>query len=178
MPKPLLLLVVPIVLTGCLDSVQPDDYTWQQRQPIPGADQYDPPPAFCAAMRSTLEITDRDGQPASEFMQGELINVRVLVRNNSTSPITLTNPDGCPSVKFQVVNADNEVVASSNDGFACVQVLTPVEHAPGESTLHTWDWDQVMRNGEAAPLGDYTIYADERTECRFALSKSAPIRIR
>lgn len=173
-----LAILVPIALSGCLDSVQSEDYVWHQRQPIPGADQYDPPPGFCAGMSSKLEITDRFGQPATQFIQGERVNVRLLVRNDSASPITLTTPDGCPSVEFDVVNADNEVVVSSGDGYACVQVLTTVEHGPGEATLHTWDWDQIMRDGNAAPIGDYTVYADERTECRFALSKSAVIQIR
>lgn len=170
--------LIAILISGCLDSVQSEDYEWQQRQPIPGADEYDPPPAFCSAMTSTLEITDRFDQPEDEFTQGEPINVRMLVRNDSASTVTLTHPDGCPSVKFSVVNADNEVVVGSNDGFACTQVMTTVEHSPGEATLHTWTWDQVMRNGAAAPIGDYTVYADERSECRFALSKSAAIRIR
>jgi hypothetical protein len=178
MRKALAILLAPMCLAGCLDGDSSDDHEWQQRQPIPGADQYDPPPAFCAAMSSTFEIVDRFGQPASEFSQGEPINLRMRVRNESSESVTLTTPDGCSSVDFEVVNADNEVVVGSGDGFACTLMMVPVEHEPGESTLHTWTWDQVMRNERAAPIGDYTVYADERTECRFALSKTAPLRIR
>jgi hypothetical protein len=35
-----------------------------------------------------------------------------------------------------------------------------------------------MRNDAQAPVGDYTIYADEQTECRSALSRSTTISIR
>ena len=178
MRKALVVLALPLCLAGCLESDSAEDYVWQQRQPIPGADVYDPPPAHCAAMSSGLEIIDRFGQAESEFIQGEPINLRLWVRNDSADAVTLTNPNGCPAVEFEVVNAANEVIATSDDGFACTQALVPVEHGPGETTLHTWTWDQVMRNGAAAPIGDYTVYADERTECRFALSKSAPLRIR
>lgn len=178
MRKAFAILLVPCFLAACLESDQREAHVWQQRQPIPGAGEFDPPPAICAAMSSTLTVIDRFGQPETAFIQGELINLQMLVRNNSSATVVLTNPNGCPSVRFEVVNGANEVVATSDDGFACIQVQTPVEYAPGESTLHTWTWDQVMRDDAPAPMGDYTVYADERTECRFALSKSAPLSIR
>lgn len=154
-----------------------DDYVWQQRTPPPRADEFDPPPAKCAAFTSSLEIVDTFGQPATAFTQGETINVRMLVQNVSDETHMLTIPSGCPAVHFEVVNAANEVVVGSGDGFACMQMEVPAEHDPGEATLHTWDWSQQMRNGESAPVGSYTVFADERTECRFALSKSAAITI-
>lgn len=171
-------MVCAAFLAGCPGEEGADDFVWRQRAPLPGADEFDPPPAMCDAFISRLEITDRFGQPATEFTQGETINVRMLIQNTSAETHVLTVPDGCPAVRFQVVNADNEVVVGSNDGFACTLAMVPVEHAPGETTLHTWDWRGEMRNGEQAPVGDYTVYADERTECRFALSKSAEIAVR
>ena len=171
------LLLGLVFLAGCLGEETANDFVWQQRAPLPGADEFDPPPAKCASFTSDLEITDTFGQPATTFIQGERINVRMLVQNVSDESRVLTIPSGCPAVHFEVVNAANEVVVGSGDGFACTLMQVQVEHGPGEATLHTWDWGQSMRNSEAAPIGDYTVYADERTECRFALSKSATISI-
>ncbi len=174
MRKALAMLLIPLILVGCSEDDPPEPYEWRQRYTY----AYNPPPAHCASMSTTLEIIDRFGQPETEFIQGELINVRMGVRNDSSAPVVLTHPNGCPPVGFEVVNAANEVIATDDTGLMCTQAPIPVEYGPGETVLYTWAWDQVMLNDAAAPIGDYTLYADERTECRFALSKTSPLGIR
>lgn len=178
---PICLLVPVVALGGCWDTEGgglfdriPDGHEWHERIPP----EFDgDPPDVCTHFEAEFEIKDRFDQLTDTFVQGEPIHLEARITNISNAPRTLTTSMGCPQVTFQVVAEDNLVLWGSLDGFACIAMAVDVTYAPGETNVFNAAWDQVMRNGRPAPVGDYTVFADDITQCRQTLNRSADLRI-
>lgn len=168
-----------LLLGGCLDSADgpsrfPDTrYWWSERSSPPPL----PAPGYCSDFTAELRILDSMGQPETTFMQREPVRIEVHVTNTGDEAVTLMTGSG-PQTIIEVVNHQNLVVAGNTVGLLWPAVPVPFPYGPGETQIVEWTWDQRMRNDFEAPIGDYTVHADDWTECRSVLGRSAVIRIR
>lgn len=172
---------IPLVLAaalavGCIhdgDSIPDDEFVWLERQEWAPPD---PTPAECAVFTAELRIIDTMQQAETNFVQGENILFELRITNTSNVTHTLTTGGG-PQVSFQVVDAQNRIIAGSTLRHAWPAALVDYPYGPGETNVHQWVWDQKMDNNEPAPPAAYTLFADERTQCRGVLSMSERIFI-
>jgi hypothetical protein len=169
-------MLAAMLMAGCNDDDLPGAEQrnwWFEWQPQVG---HEPAPE-CAAFSSELRVRDRMGQDEATFIQGESAFFDFRITNHGDEEHVLTTPAG-PQVIFHVVDAQDRVVAGSHVNVAWIQVPAHYVHGAGETAVYFWEWDTRGRAGVPVPVGDYTVYVDERTQCREALSRTAVIRIR
>lgn len=163
------LAVAAAFFTGCNA-----DFNWVHYEPQAQVGE----PEVCADFTSELRILDRMGQQTDTFIQREPIRFELHVTNNGPVGHTLFTPFGGGQAWIVVVDQRGRIVTPVCRNCAFTQAPEPFPYGPGETMVHALDWNQVMDNGKQAPVGDYTVHADDRTECRVTLSKSSTLRIR
>jgi len=161
-----------IIVAGCSDS---DRAALGVTEP---ADPDEPAPEECEALQASFAITDRFQQPVGIFLPGEPITFELHVTNTSNEARSVTSPDSCPPVRFEVLDAFDQVVWSSADGLFCAQVVTTFTFDPADMETFRATWDQRRRNGTLAPVGQYTARAVDRTACGTTLSGSGSFLLR
>lgn len=142
------------------------------------ADPDEPAPEECEALQSSFSITDRFQQPVGIFLPGEPITFELHVTNTSDTARSVTSPDSCPPVRFEVLDPFGEVVWSSADGLFCAQVVTTFTFDAAQTETFRATWDQRRRGGTPAPVGQYTARAVDRTACGTTLSGSGTFFLR
>lgn len=137
----------------------------------------DAPPAFCDQFSSALTIVDQNSQQSSSFVQGEDVGFELAVTNNGTTRESLTVPDGCGQLRFEVYDSASALLWTSHDNQVCTQDTSFNVYQGSETRTFSATWDQQRRDGNAADIGDYTVMAVDRTECATALSKDGSFDI-
>ena len=100
-----------------------------------------------------------------------------MVTNDGTSRESLTVPDGCGQLRFEVYDDNSALLWTSHDDEVCTQATSFNTYEGGTSQTFTATWDQVRRDGAAADIGDYTVTAVDRTECASGLTKEGSFDI-
>jgi hypothetical protein len=137
-----------LALVSCSDGYSPD------LSPSNGA---------CGWFSSQLRIEDKFSQRSTTFISGEPITFNMRITNNRDAPVTLVNPDLCPTIRFVVLDSGNGNVFDSAGQIYCAQVTMPVNHAPGETKEFEIEWKQTRSDdGSQVPAGEYTIDARYR----------------
>lgn len=165
------------VLAGC--NTDDAGFNWQQRSAQVPFD----PPAICDLFIGELlyvgSSTPTDlptAFPLNVFRGEQSMIVQYHIRNLSDDTHVLTTGSG-PQVIFELVDHNGNVVAGSHLGLAWVQVPVDYPYGADETMIHAWHWDLRMENGRRVPEGNYTLYVDERTQCRDVLSTTRAVRV-
>jgi hypothetical protein len=155
------LIALPLagLLVACVSETQPDA------------------PAICENFSVTFATIDVNSQPKSTFAPGEAVRFLGRVTNDSAQSLVLTAANGCVHVNFAVDTAAGQNLWHSLDNETCTQALRAETYAAGESKTFTGSWNQLRRDGTAAPAGSYRARLVDSTECRDAFARSLPFTI-
>ncbi|MCS6948055.1 MAG: BsuPI-related putative proteinase inhibitor [Steroidobacteraceae bacterium] len=104
---------------------------------------------------TTLVLRDSTGATRHDFRLGEPIVLELRVRNRGDWPVTLHFNDA-RQFDFVVFRAGSAQVAWQwSEGRAFAQVLTELRFEPRETLTFRIEWNQLTRDGRAAPPGTY-----------------------
>lgn len=134
----------------------------------------------CDSFSSTLTLKDSSGAAATSFARGTPVTIELKITNNADTAKTMTIPDGCPQVRFEVDSSTPAclVYASSQANMPCTQVLVNSTYAAGETKTLTSQWSQTNSSGTQVPAGSFTAYGIDRSQCAAKFYSSATFNLR
>lgn len=113
----------------------------------------------------------------SEYEEGQPVQMRLAVRNQSVDPCTIESPDGSPDLHAVVYRGSDEVW-NSEGCWAYIQPVTTETMGAGESTTQDISWNQQMndasKSGEECPQSGQAVGPGNYT----AVAIFDPIRVR
>jgi hypothetical protein len=102
-----------------------------------------------------LSLRDANGALSDSFARGELIELRLTVRNRLSTAATVEFTSARQS-DFVVIRQGSQVLVwKHSQGKVFAQVLTELEFAAGETKTFTATWDQVDSGGQPVDAGVY-----------------------
>jgi len=133
----------------------------------------------CGELRSQLRIEDKFSQASATFNVGEPIRPSLRITNYGRAPTNL-GYDGCPPIRFVVLDSQNQNVFDTlPERTACTLMLRYVTYDAWETKRFDVEWNQTRADdGSQVPAGQYTVQARDRSlECRGELDAAAPFVI-
>lgn len=145
-----------ILLVAC----NKDDVNTPEQQAIT-------PPVTPVDVEASLVVKDRFDQVVDTFLQGEVIRFELSVKNLSTTNTAVLNFVDAPQYDVWVMAKKAEVWRLPGDEALSTALTSVIILAPEEVKTFIVVWDQMMNDGKALPIGNYTakgkilIYAPE-----------------
>ena len=133
----------------------------------------------CGEIKSQLHVEDKFRQQSATFIVGEPIELSLRITNHGRAPTKL-GYDGCPPIRFVVLDSQDQNVFDSLPGTtACLAILQYVSYGPWETKKFDLEWNQTRSDdGSRVPAGVYRVEARDRSlECRGRLDAAAPFAI-